>query len=76
MSDRYVLHVVPHGERWAVKERGVDEPRTITATKEEAIAAAKTRARKRPPSQVLVHGRDGRIQDEFTYGDDPYPPAG
>lgn len=76
MSDRYVLHVVPHDGRWAVKEEGVDEPRAVTATKEEAVAAAKSRAAKRPPSQVIIHGQDGKIQDEATYGDDPYPPQG
>jgi hypothetical protein len=27
-------------------------------------------------SQVLVQGRDGKWQTEWTYGKDPYPPKG
>ncbi len=33
-------------------------------------------ARARQPSQVVIHGRDGRIKDERTFGNDPFPPRG
>jgi hypothetical protein len=39
--------------------------------KSEAVQYAKEEARGDPPSQVVVHGSDGRIQYESTYGDDP-----
>ena len=28
------------------------------------------------PSQLIVHKGDGKIEEERTYRDDPYPPAG
>ena len=27
-------------------------------------------------SQLVIHRADGTIEDERTYGEDPYPPAG
>lgn len=33
-------------------------------------------ARANRPSQLLIQRRDGTIEDERTYGDDPYPPKG
>jgi hypothetical protein len=40
-------------------------------TKEEAVNAAKERARGEEPSQVKVHTSDGNMEYESTYGDDP-----
>jgi hypothetical protein len=28
------------------------------------------------PSQLVIHNADGKIEDEATYLDDPYPPSG
>lgn len=44
-------------------------------TKDEAEHAAKERARGHEPSQVRVHGADGNMDYESTYGEDPpeYP---
>ena len=36
-----------------------------------AIEHAKELAKAAPLGQVIVHGEDGKIQDEFTYGEDP-----
>jgi hypothetical protein len=46
------------------------------STKEEAVNAAKNRARDEEPPQVVVQGEDGKWQDESAYGDDRYPPKG
>jgi len=27
-------------------------------------------------SEVLIHGKNGRIRERNTYGSDPYPPKG
>ena len=40
-------------------------------TKEEAVEAAKERARGQEPSQVKVHTSDGNMEYESTYGEDP-----
>lgn len=40
-------------------------------TKPPAVQKAVQLAKKNKPSQVLVHKRDGKVQEERTYGDDP-----
>jgi hypothetical protein len=71
-SDRTVYHVVPNanGERWVVsQEKG--GYRQEYDTKEQAVDAAKERARHEEPSQVKVHKHDGNMEYESTYGADP-----
>jgi hypothetical protein len=71
-SDRTVYHVVPNasGEKWLVTEENA-EFRQEFGTKDEAVNAAKDRARGHEPSQVKVHKRDGNMEYESTYGQDP-----
>jgi hypothetical protein len=71
-SDRIVFHVVPNstGEQWLVRQEG-GAFRQEFRTKEEAVLAAKNRARTQQPSQVKVHKGDGNMEYESTYGDDP-----
>ncbi|WP_179749260.1 DUF2188 domain-containing protein [Microlunatus parietis] len=72
--DRTVLHVVPRSGHWHVEK---DEVGVATSdTKEKAVELAREAAGRSKPSQVVVHGEDGQIQDEFTYQDDPFPPRG
>ena len=74
---RAVYHVTPAGERgkssrWQVEHgEGRSREREPHRTQKEAISAARTQARKHEPAQVIVHGRDGRIRTEYTYGNDP-----
>jgi len=60
--------------------KGLDKPWLVTldgeiksehTLKRDAAAAAIELARVQQPSQVVIHKRDGKIQTEFTYGDDP-----
>jgi hypothetical protein len=39
--------------------------------KSDGIAAAKERAKAAPLGQVVIHGKDGKIEREYTYGADP-----
>lgn len=72
-SNRTVYHVVPNadGQRWVVSRENTESFREEYDTKEQAVEAAKSRARQEEPSQVKVHGSDGNMQYESTYGDDP-----
>ena len=40
-------------------------------TKDQAVRAGKTRAKAAELGQLIVKGRDGKIQTEYTYGKDP-----
>ena len=71
-QDRTVYHVVPNSsaERWVVSQENAEFRREFD-TKEEAVEFAKERARGQEPSQVKVHKKDGNMEYESTYGDDP-----
>lgn len=71
-SNRTVYHVVPNADqsRWVVSQENAAF-REEHDTKEEAVQAAKSRARGEEPSQVKVHKLDGNMEYESTYGDDP-----
>ena len=70
--NKTVYHVVPDagGEQWVVTEEH-GELREAHPTKHEAVTSARERARGQQPSQVKVHKRDGNMEYENTYGDDP-----
>ncbi|MEH1015734.1 DUF2188 domain-containing protein [Micromonospora sp. CPCC 206060] len=71
---RTEYHVVPNSGRWKV-EQGGREVGTYD-TKQVAVEAGRKAARTSEPSQLVVHTADGRIETEYTYQGDPYPPAG
>lgn len=66
-------HVVPLGTGWAVKSEKSKNFSLITSTKRDAVSAARSIAR-RNNSELVIHGKDGRIQDRDSYGNDPHPP--
>jgi hypothetical protein len=73
MSAREVFDVGPHRDGWRIKHGsgGV----TVYSVKRTAVAEARRRAksvqRRGGLAQVRVHGADGKLQDEWTYGKDP-----
>ena len=74
MADRTVYHVTPYANGWTLNLEGQDEDKGELGAwdhKDMAIARAKELAKESTLSQVIVHGEDGKIQEEFTYGADP-----
>lgn len=67
------LHVTPHEDGWQVKREGAERASSVHRTQEEARNAAVGTA-KRDGVEVVTHGRDGRIRDSDSYGNDPFPP--
>ncbi|MCP4654834.1 MAG: DUF2188 domain-containing protein [bacterium] len=68
-------HVVGHSGGWAVKGAGNSRATTVHRTQKAAINRA-VKIAKGEHSEVVIHGRDGRIRDKNSYGNDPYPPKG
>jgi len=60
---------------WAVKKAGSSRATSTHATQDDAIKAA-TRIARNQKTEVYIHGRDGRIRERNSYGDDPHPPKG
>ena len=67
------IHVVPHEEGWATKKEGADRAGSVHDTKAEALDQAREQA-KRERVEVVIHRKDGTIQDSDSYGNDPFPP--
>jgi uncharacterized protein YdaT len=66
-------HVVPLGNAWAVKGEGSKKFTVITETQKDAITVAKGIA-KNNKSELVIHGKDGKIRDKDSYLRDPNPP--
>lgn len=75
MSKGRNQHVVKHSDGWAIKGEGNQKATKIVDTKEQAIVIAKDIAINQH-SELVIHGRDGKIQEKNTYGPDPFPPKG
>lgn len=63
-------HVIPRGDRWAVRREGSGQGRRgdVYATQEAAIRAARALTQRERSSQLVIHGRDGSIRSEEVHG--------
>lgn len=66
-------HVVPAGKQWGVKGEGNKKLTSLNPTQKDAIKDA-TKIAKQQKSEVVIHGKDGKIRDKDSYGKDPNPP--
>lgn len=77
MPRRKVYHVTPNpGGGWNVKKERGERASARFGTKDPAIKRAKELAKAGGLGQVKIHKKDGTIQTEYTYGEDPHPPEG
>jgi uncharacterized protein YdaT len=67
------IHVVPHNGGWATRKEGAQRVGATTDTQKQAIERARDQA-KREKVEVVIHGRDNKIRDSDSYGNDPTPP--
>ncbi|MCL4850544.1 MAG: DUF2188 domain-containing protein [Bryobacteraceae bacterium] len=77
MATRKTYHVTPHSDGgWKVKGENTSKASSVLPTKTEAVDRAKELAKGQALGQIIIHGKDGKIQTEHTYGKDPFPPKG
>ncbi|MDO8886077.1 MAG: DUF2188 domain-containing protein [Candidatus Oleimmundimicrobium sp.] len=76
MGKRKVYHIIPDGAEWKVKSEDASRAANIFDKKADAIDRAKKLAKSNPLGQVIIHGMNGKIQTEYTYGEDKFPPKG
>jgi len=77
MSDRKTYHVTKNPDgTWKGKAQGGDRASVVGDTKAEVLSRTIEIAKNQQDSQVIIHKKDGKIQSERTYGNDPYPPGG
>lgn len=69
-------HVTPDPNGgWQVKGEGNTKATAHTSTQAEAIDIAMSIA-KNQQSELFIHGKNGRIRERNSYGNDPFPPKG
>lgn len=67
------IHIVPSGNRWAVKKELTMQPISEHKTKSAADQKGRVQARK-DKVELVIHGRNGQFQDTDSFGKDPCPP--
>lgn len=75
MSKGRNQHIVPRNGGWAVQPAGGGRASSLHGTQAAAIARGREAARNQQ-SELLIHGRDGRIRERDSHGCDPHPPKG
>jgi len=72
-SGRKEIHVVPKGDKWAAKKPGAKRASRVGKRKEDVLRETREQAKKEN-AELVIHGKDGKIQDSDSYGNDPCPP--
>ena len=68
------ITVEPRGDSWVVRQG----PHVVCEhhTKSPAVQSGMRQAHTAHHSQLIIKKQNGRIQEERTYGQDPFPPKG
>jgi hypothetical protein len=72
MSDNN-YHVVYRDDKWVVERANADRASATFDNKVDAQARGRELA-KASGGELRIHGKDGKIQDSDSYGNDPNPP--
>ncbi len=69
-------HVTHKNGEWKGTKVGSDRASTTGSTKDEVVRRTIQIAKRNGDSSVIIHKKNGVIQEERTYGSDPFPPKG
>ena len=67
------VHVVQREDGWAVRREGAERDSSHHDTQADAISAGR-RTAQNERLELVIHGRDGKIRDKDSFGNDPFPP--
>lgn len=68
--------VLPNGgNAWKVQRDGNERPSHVVTTQQAAIDIAREISRNQG-TELQIHGRNGRIRESDSHGNDQYPPKG
>ncbi len=73
-SKEYHITQRPDGN-WQYKEIHNARATGVTSTQAQAFEKARAVAINQG-AEVVIHGKDGRIREKSSYGNDPFPPKG
>ncbi|MGE6569130.1 DUF2188 domain-containing protein [Shewanella vesiculosa] len=67
--------VTNRGDKWAVVGEGNSKATSLHNTQKEAIQAGKSIAVNQQ-SELIIQGKDNKIREKNSYGNDSFPPKG
>jgi len=70
-----IYYVFPDRGEWVLRKRGNEKATGRFARKEDAVQRGREAA-KNQKGQLVIRKKDGTIQEERTYGKNPFPPKG
>ena len=76
VAKRVTYTVAPDGDRWKVSKRGGSRASGTFDKKQDAVSRGRELAKAQERGKLVIKKKNGRIQTEYTYGDDPFPPRG
>jgi hypothetical protein len=77
MPKRKVIYVTPtNSGQWRVKREGSQRALKNFENKQDAVDYGRQIARNFDLGQLKIQKRDRKLQTEYTYGHDPFPPKG
>ncbi len=67
------IHIVENDDGWCTKKANAERASTCHDTQKEAIDRAIEMAKNQGDTEVIIHGKDGKIRESNTYNrkDDP-----
>jgi uncharacterized protein YdaT len=68
-------HVAPSTGGWSVRKAGASRASAVFKTQAEAIQRGREIAQNQK-SELFIHGKDGRIRERSSFGNDNHPPEG
>ena len=68
-------HVVRHPKGWALRRGGSERVTKVFTTQNQAISYGRGVSRNQS-AEFFIHGRNGRIRERNSYGNDLFPPRG
>lgn len=69
------VHVTPNGDKWNVKTSNSKRAYKTVETQKEAIDIGRKVAINNQ-SELNIHGKNGKIREKNSYGNDSFPPKG
>ena len=69
--NKYHLTFDNKRDNWSLKKERSERSSMIFETKGDALTSSREFVRRQEPSQIIIHKKDGKIQTEHTYKNDP-----
>ena len=64
---RTIYHVLPYGDRWAVRLNKGKRASSVHKNQDSALRAASDLAKSHPRAQVVIHNANGAIKGDRTF---------